>query len=135
MGYGGWGLFLQGLAAGLLCGLFLILPFILRAAGGGDVKMLFGCGILVGLHNVLSFLFFVSVSGFFVAVFMWLAGKVDSSRLKHYFHCLFDWRYDRNAGKQNLPPANSEKCRVPFGVAIALGTWMTFVWEFFGGRL
>ncbi len=135
LGYGGLSLFLQGLSAGLLCALFLLLPFILRAAGGGDVKMLFACGILVGLHNVLSFLFFVSISGFFVAIVMWFAGKVDISRLKHYARCLFDWRYDCKKGRENLVPANSEKCRVPFGVAIALGTWMTFAWELFGGHI
>ena len=135
LGYGGLPLFLRGLSAGILCALFLLIPFILRAAGGGDVKMLFACGILVGLGNVLNFLFFVSVSGFLVAVVMWIAGKVDIGRIKHYVRCLFDWRYDRKKGRENLPPASSEKCRVPFGVAIAIGTWMTFAWELFGGDI
>lgn len=135
LGYGGLPLFLQGLSAGFLCALFLLIPFILHAAGGGDVKMLFACGILLGLENVINFLFFVSIAGFFVAVVMWIAGRVDIGRIKHYARCIFDWRYDRKSGRQNLPSANSEKCRVPFGVAIAAGVWMSFAWALFGGHL
>lgn len=135
LGYGGASLFLRGLSAGILCALFLIIPFFLHAAGGGDVKMLFACGILVGLGNVANFLFFVSIAGFLVAVVMWCAGKVDIGRIRHYLRCVFDWRYDRKRGRESLPPASSEKCRVPFGVAIAIGTWMSFAWQFLEGDL
>ncbi len=133
-GVGGLPLFVRELSAGALAALFLILPFILHAAGGGDVKMLFACGILVGLKQIVPLLFFVSVSGLIVAVAMGIFGRVDVSRLRHYARCLFDWRYDRKAGKAKLPPPTAERCRVPFGVAIALGTWLTFAWQLWGGR-
>ena len=31
--------------------------------------------------------------------------------------------YDREEGRKNLPPKNKEAVRIPFGVAIAAGTW------------
>ena len=131
LGYGGWPLLLRGLSAGFLCALFLLIPFLLHAAGGGDVKMLFGCGMLIGWGNVMDFLLFVSFAGFFVALVMWITGKADIRRIKHYARCIFDWRYDRRKGRESLPPASSEKCRVPFGVAIAAGTWMSLAWQLF----
>ena len=121
LGAGGMAALLDGLAAGALCGLFLLLPFILRAAGGGDVKMLFACGIIAGMRHAMAFLLFMSFAGFVLAVVMAVAGRVDMVRLKHWGRCLFDWRYDRRAGRAALPPRESERGRVPFGVAIAAG--------------
>lgn len=129
LGAGGLLLAGRGLLAGFLCGLFLFLPFLLRAAGGGDVKMLFACGILVGMGSIMNFLFFMSIAGFLLSVVMWLAGRVDMSRVKHYARCLFDWRYDRQRGREAIPSRDNEKCRVPFGVAIAGGVWSTLLWN------
>ena len=112
---------LDGLAAGALCGLFLLLPFFLRAAGGGDVKMLFACGVVVGMRHAVALLLFMSFAGFILAVVMAVAGRVDLARLKHWGRSLFDWRYDRKAGRAALPPRESERGRVPFGIAIAAG--------------
>ena len=133
LGYGGGRLFCSGLLAGVLSGLFLLIPFFMRAAGGGDVKMLAAAGVVAGLANVVILLFFVSIAGFILSIVLWVGGKVDASRLKHYFRVCFDFRYDRKAGRDSLPPRSSEKCRVPFGVAIAAGTWMTLLWSLFDG--
>lgn len=125
----------QGFLAGILSALFLLLPFFLHAAGGGDVKMLFACGILVGLRNITALLFFMSIAGFILAVVMLIAGKVDAGRLVHYFNCLFNLKYDRKAGREKLLPATHEKVQVPFGVAIACGTWMTWIWILSEGNI
>jgi len=122
-GWSGLPFFLDGLFAALLCGAFLLIPFMLRAAGAGDVKMLFAVGSVAGLHSVPNLLVLVSIAGVIVAIFMQLNGLVDSSRLRHYVRCVFDWRYDRVAGRADLPPRDSERARIPFGVAIALGLW------------
>ena len=132
---GGLSYFGQGLLAGILSALFLVLPFFLHAAGGGDVKMLFACGILIGLGNIVVFLFFISIAGFILAVVMMIAGKVDAGRLIHYLNCLFNFRYDRKAGREKLLPASHEKVQVPFGVAIACGAWMTWIWILSGGKM
>lgn len=129
LGAGGYTLVCSGLLAGLLCGLFLFLPFLLRAAGGGDVKMLFACGILVGMGHIMVFLFFMSIAGFLLSLVMWFAGRVDMGRVKHYARCVLDWRYDRKQGRETLPSRDNERCRIPFGVAIAVGVWATLIWK------
>ncbi len=124
LGAGSWPAFLSGLCGGLLAALLLILPFLLHSAGGGDVKMLFAAGAVVGQGGVLGLLLYVSLAGLALALLFLVVGRVDRSRLVHYARCVFDWRYDRRAGRAALPPKTSEKARVPFGLAIAVGTWL-----------
>lgn len=123
--------FADGVAGGLLCAALLLLPFLLHAAGGGDVKMLFAVGCALGKAHALEALLCISVAGLVLAPAMILAGKASGGRLKHWARCVFDWRYDRAAGRAALPPRDDERYRVPFGIAIAAGTWATlalFVW-------
>ena len=115
---------LNSLIAGGLCALFLLLPFFLRAAGAGDVKMLFASGIIAGPGNVLNLILLISFAGLILALVMLVLKAVDSARLKHYLRCMFDFRYDRKAGRAALPPPESEACRVPFGVAISCGLFI-----------
>lgn len=126
LGAGSWPAFLSGLWGGLLSALLLFLPFLLHSAGGGDVKMLFAAGAVVGRGGVVGLLLYVSLAGLALALLFLLFGRVDRSRLVHYARCVFDWRYDRAAGLAALPPKSSEKVRVPFGIAIAAGTWLQF---------
>ncbi|MBP5510069.1 MAG: prepilin peptidase [Kiritimatiellae bacterium] len=128
---GGAGL-TDGLAAAGVCILFLLIPFFVRAAGGGDVKMLAACGAFVGMKQVLLLLIAVSFAGFFVALALLVTGKVGAARMKHAFRTLFDWRYDRAAGRAALPPKEDEGNRVPFGLAIAIGTVTTVALEVLG---
>ena len=121
---GGWQLALSGIISGLLCGLFLLLPFLLRSAGGGDVKMIAGCGLWMTQYDIIPFLTFTCFAGFLLGMAMLLSGRVTSARVKHYLRILFDWRYDRKAGREALPPKEDWQCGVPFGIAIACGVWM-----------
>ena len=125
---GAAGLF-DGLEAAAVSALFLLLPFLVRAAGAGDLKMLAACGTFVGMRQVLPFLLFVSFAGFIVALAMIVARRTGAARLRHAFRTLFDWRYDRKAGRAALPPKEDEAGRVPFGLAIALGTLATLAAE------
>ena len=115
---------LDGLEGGLICAALLLLPFFVNAAGAGDVKMLFAVGCFFGSRRGLEALFYVSVAGLALALVFLVFGRVDRSRLVHWARCVFDWRYDRKAGRAALPPKSSEKARVPFGLAIAAGTWL-----------
>lgn len=119
--------FADGVAGGLLCAALLILPFLLHAAGGGDVKMLFAVGCLFGKNHAMELLLCISLAGLLLAPAMVIAGKASGGRLKHWLRCAFDWRYDRSAGRAALPPADDERCRIPFGIAIAAGTWATML--------
>ena len=91
--------------------------------------MLAACGAFVGLRETPFLLMAVSFAGLLVAVPMLLMRKVTAARLKHFFRSVFDWRYDRAAGRAAIPPKTDERARVPFGIAIALGTWATLVLE------
>lgn len=117
----------NSLISGALCALFLLLPFFLRAAGAGDVKMLFAAGLIAGPGNVLNLILLISFAGLVLAIFMLLFRAVNAARLKHYLRCLFDFKYDRKKGREALPSADSEACRVPFGVAIAAGLFLNLL--------
>ena len=126
LGYGyfrddGVGLFFDGFVSALVGGLFLLLPFLMRGAGGGDVKMLFAAGATVGLSRVVMLLLATSLAGVVMGIVMLITGHLDGARLKHYLRCLVDWRYDRKAGAAQLPPKDSEKVRIPFSIPIAFG--------------
>ena len=132
LGWSGVAGLVDGLEAAGVCVLFLIIPFLVRAAGAGDLKMLAACGAFIGMRQVLLLLLAVSFAGFFVAVGMLVTRKVGAARMKHAFRSLFDWRYDRKAGRAALPPKEDEGNRVPFGVAIAIGTLATLILESVG---
>jgi prepilin peptidase CpaA len=132
LGWGGVAGLVDGLEAAGVCVLFLLVPFLVRAAGAGDLKMLAACGAFIGMRQVLLLLLSVSFAGFFVAVGMLVTRKVGAARMKHAFRSLFDWRYDRKAGRAALPPREDEGNRVPFGLAIAIGTLATLVMEGIG---
>lgn len=128
-GWAGWSGVADAAAAGGMCVLFLLLPFLVRAAGGGDVKMLAACGAFLGVERMFPFLISVSFAGFIVAVVLVVVRPATGARLMHGLRVLVDWRYDRAAGRTALPARTDEKGRVPFGVAIALGVWMTLLLE------
>lgn len=123
MAGGGLGV-VDALEGGLVCAALLLLPFLLQAAGGGDVKMLFAVGCFFGSLRAIGALFWISIAGLALALVFLVFGRVDRSRLVHYARCVFDWRYDRKAGRVALPPKSSERARVPFGLAIAAGAWL-----------
>lgn len=125
-GYGGLPLFIDGFAAAAAAGLFLLIPFLMRGAGGGDVKMLFAAGAIVGWSGLLPMLWVMALAGIVLGIVLIIAGRVDSSRVRHYAQCVFNWRYDRRAGAETIAPKSSEKARMPFSLPIATG--LIFAW-------
>lgn len=128
-GWWGWGGFKDGLAAAGVGVLFLLLPYYFKGVGAGDVKMVAACGSFLGLRAMPHFLMSMSFGGFFVLLWMIATRRAMTARLKHLFRCLFDWRYDRQAAKAALPSKTDERSRVPYGIAIAIGTLATLAVE------
>lgn len=126
-GWGGLPCLLNGLLGGVIAGGLLLIPFLIRAAGAGDVKFLFAGGLLAGYPAVIPMIFLTSVFGLILGILMRLTGRLDPARLRHLARCLFDWRYDRAEGRKNLPDREDERVRIPFGVAIAAGIWTTLL--------
>lgn len=128
-GFFGWNGLQSGLCSAGIAVLFLLIPFFLRASGAGDVKMLAAAAAFLPVGEMPLFLMAVSFAGVFVAIAMLLTRKVTAARLKHAFRSIFDWRYDRKAGAAAIPKKDDERARVPFGIAIAIGTWFTLGME------
>ncbi len=126
-GYGGWPFFLSGFVAAALAGVFMLFPFLMRGAGGGDVKMMMAAGAIAGIERLVSMLWFISLAGVIMGVIMIFLGKLDAARLKHYFRCCCDFRYDRRAGAATLPPRESERVRMPFSIPIGIGLLIALV--------
>ena len=124
----GLGGVVDGLLGALAGALFLLVPFLMRAAGGGDVKMLAAAGVFTGLRLCMAELLFVSLAGLALAAVLVVARAVSPARLWHLLRCVFDWRYDRAKGRESLPSKSDERGRVPFGIAIALGTIATLAY-------
>ena len=127
----GWKGFGYSLLGGLIGGAFLLIPYLLRGAGAGDVKMLLAVGCLSGFPGIFTTLIATSVAGLFLGVVMIIAGKTDASRVKHLFRCCFDVKYDRKAGREALPEFVKKKVRIPYGVAIAAGMWFTLLYTLY----
>ena len=129
--FGGLGGLVDGILGGLVCALFLLIPFLMKGAGGGDLKMIAAAGIFTGLRYCWAEMLFVSLTGLVLGLGILAFGRVRSSRLKHWARTLFDWRYDRKQGAENLPDKSDEKEHVPFGVAIALGTVLALIYAYY----
>ncbi len=125
----GWNGMLYSFVGGLIGGAFLLLPYLLRGAGAGDVKMLLSVGCLSGFPGILLTLVITSIAGLILGAVMIFCEKTDPARIKHFLRCCVDIRYDRAAGKAALPEKKNEKVRIPYGVAIALGTWGNMLWS------
>ena len=120
-GIGGNPAFLSGFAAACVAGSVLLIPFFLRGAGGGDVKMLFAAGAIVGWDRLLALLWFTSLAGLLLGLVMLALGQADGHRVRHLLRCALDWRYDRQAGVATLPSKENTQARIPFSVAITAG--------------
>lgn len=131
-GIGGW-----SSLAGLGLGLALMLPFyLLRALGAGDVKLIAVVGAFLGPLALLGALLAIGLTGGLLAVAVaWRLGVLrrvlENVRLL-FIGVLF------KAATGTLPtldPLPAPTARMPYGVAIALGTVAYLAWlNFTGGQ-
>ncbi len=123
----GWKGLGSAVAGCFLGGGILLLFYLIRAMGAGDVKLMAAIGSLVGPSQTMNIVLATAVSGGIVGIVyalyhrrMWSTVKNVASILK--FHA---W-----AGAQPHPEFNldnPEVLRVPYGLAIALGTSYVFL--------
>ena len=130
LAFGGPGSMLNGLLGGAVGGAFLLLPFLMRGAGAGDVKMFFAVGLLAGYPVIFGIMLLTSVFGVLLGIVMLATGKADGARLKHWFYCCTRINYDRKEAARHLPEKKDEAVRIPFGAAIAAGTWCQMILSF-----
>jgi prepilin peptidase CpaA len=123
----GWKGFGSAVAGCFLAGGVLFLFYMIRAMGAGDVKLMAGIGSFVGPGQAMNIVLATAICGGILGVVyalyrgrMWSTVKNVASILK--FHA---W-----AGVQPHPEFNldnPEVLRVPYGLAIALGTSYVFL--------
>ena len=122
----GWHGMFTSLVAGLICGVLFLLFYIAGGMGAGDVKLITAVGCIAGLSNIAYLLILTSLAGGAMGiVFALMRGRlrevVGNVRTIASHHTA--------AGLTPHPEINvlnATKLRLPYGVAIAAGSTITF---------
>ena len=121
---------LLGSLAGLAAG-FLPLLLVWRAGGigGGDAKLMGAVGALTGWKFTLAAMFY----GFFVAALMAIAVMIRARIVRRTLGRI--WRFLCLAMVKARPadPASPDSPKIPFGLALCIGTALHLVDYLFGG--
>ena len=123
----GWKGLLSSLAGCLLAGGVMFLFYVVRAMGAGDVKLMAAIGALVGPSEATAVLLATAIFGGVLAIAYALYRRRMIATLKNVGSVL---RFHAWAGAQAHPELNLDNpsaLRMPYGVAIALGTLYAFV--------
>jgi prepilin peptidase CpaA len=123
----GWRGLMSGLTGFLLAGGIMFLFYMVRAMGAGDVKLMAGIGALVGPSQAVGVLLATAIFGGLLAIGYALYRRRMMSTLKNVGSVL---RFHAWAGAQAHPELNLDNpsaLRMPYGLAIALGTLYTSV--------
>lgn len=120
---GGWAELRGGLAGMLLAGGIFLLLFLLGGMGGGDVKLMAAVGAWVGYDQVWVFLTVSALAGGLLAAGYMLVHKQIFETLRNTVEIL---RHHLTVGIEPHPILNVQQAgtlRLPYGVAIAIGTF------------
>jgi prepilin peptidase CpaA len=113
--FGGWSGLMSGVAGVFVAGGIFALFFFLGAMGGGDVKLMGAVGAWMGPSHAVLTLIAVCMAGGFIAFAYLIFGFDKSLAVK----------VEDGAKTSDLPCAgrtDRTSPRVPFGLAIAIGT-------------
>ena len=123
----GWKGLLSALVGCLLAGGIMLLFYVVRAMGAGDVKLMAAIGALVGPREVGAVLIATGIFGGVLAIAIALYRRRMISTLKNLGSVV---KFHAWAGAQAHPELNLDNpvaLRMPYGLAIALGTLYAFV--------
>lgn len=121
--------------AGAAAGFGLMLPlYLLRAMGAGDVKLMAMVGTFVGPTVAVSAVLYTLIAGGLLSLAFMLGRGVAAQTLANLRFMLIDCVL-RMAGGQRaqLPPLEKTAARLPYAVAIAMGTAVGVSWPLAGG--
>lgn len=118
--------------AGLLTGLATLMPlYLLRATGAGDVKLMGMVGTFIGTQAVLAATFYTFLAGGLLSLAFMLRPGVARQALDNVRFLVSDWVLRAHTGQSlnlRLAPLKSTAARLPYAVAIALGTGVALRW-------
>jgi prepilin peptidase CpaA len=107
--------------------------YLLRATGAGDVKLMAMVGAFIGPTAVLSAVLYTLIAGGLLSLVFMLFRGVAAQTLNNIRYMLTDWRLGVSSGQGlRLPPLQTTAARLPYAVAIALGTAAALIWPLVG---
>jgi prepilin peptidase CpaA len=122
--------------AGAATGLALMLPLhLLRAMGAGDVKLMAMVGAFIGPAAVANATLYTLLAGGLLSLLFMFGRGVAAQTLTNIRFMLTDLALRRSSGQgQNLrlPPLQTTAARLPYALAIALGTGSALAWPLRG---
>ena len=115
--------------AGLALGFVLMLPLnMLRAMGAGDVKMMAMVGAFVGPGAVATAALYTVLAGGLLSLAFMMGRGVAVQTLANLRFMLTNRVRARSGQAERLEPLQTTAARLPYAVAIALGTAAALLW-------
>ena len=122
----GWRGLLTSLAAGLICGVIFLIFYLAGGMGAGDVKLITAVGCIAGISSVAYLLILTSIAGGVMGViFALMRGKLKQT----FGNVVALASHHKEEGLTPHPDINvlnASNLRLPYGVAIAAGSTITF---------
>jgi prepilin peptidase CpaA len=120
--------------AGMAAGLALMLPlYMVRAMGAGDVKLMAMVGAFIGAGPVLWATLCTLIAGGLLSLVYMLGRGVAAQTLSNVRALLFDWTVRVGSGQGiRISPLENTAVRLPYALAIALGTLASLLWPWPG---
>ena len=123
----GWHGLAQGGLGGLAGGGVFFLFFLVHGMGAGDVKLMAAVGAWVGVQHIALTMVATAIAGAGLAVFYMLFYRRIGSTLQNMGELL---HFHLTSGVRPHPEINLQDpaaIRVPYGLAIAMGTFFLFI--------
>ena len=116
--------------AGMAAGFAMLLPlYLLRATGAGDVKLMAMVGAFIGAPTVLTATLYTLLAGGVLSMMFMLGGGVAAQTIANVRFMLTDWALRLSTGQgARLAPLQTTAARLPYAVAITLGTGAALLW-------
>jgi len=116
--------------AGLLVGFISLLPlYLARITGAGDVKLMAMSGAFIGAGNVPAAILYTFMAGGALALLFMFGRGVAAQTLANVRFMLTDWVVRASNGQgARLEPLQTTAARLPYALAIALGTGASLLW-------
>lgn len=122
----GWHGMLLAAAAGLICGLIFLVFFLAGGMGAGDVKLITAIGCLIGISSIASVLILTAIAGGVMAIGLAVARGQLKQTIFNVGALASHHTTEGLKPHPELNVLNKNTLRLPYALAIAAGTIITF---------